>query len=1050
MRRRAGHLTAAAILVLGLIGVPAPARAVLADAQVATDAPAVAVTVDPSYQQPEFQGWGTSLAWMAEATGGYPDAIRKKLVDMVFGADGLNLNIARYNIGGGNAPTVRDYLRPGGAVPGYWNAPQPYGPADQDWWDPDNPAHWNWSADPAQRWWVEQIKNKVTGWETFSNSPPYFQTVSGYVSGGLTATDDQIRPDRVDQYADYLVRVTDHLEQQYGIKFASIEPLNEPNTSYWKTTLGPDGQPTGGRQEGAHVGPALQAQVVQAVQRRLTTAGTGAIVAAPDETNPSTLVTDWYGYPAAGQAAAGRINVHTYGTGQRTSVRDIAKAEQRPLWMSEVEGSWGHDYTSMDSGLGMAQHIIDDIRELEPSAWVLWQPIEDADNMVAEGNLQWGSIHIPFDCTATDTLTTCPIQTNTKYDTIRNFTHYVHPGDRVVQVSDTNSLAALAKNGHAVTVVHANATGTAQTVTLDLSKFAALGPFATVTPVVTSSAGALVTGAAVPVTGRRATLTVPAQSVTTFLVRGLISTAAAAPLFEPGHPYRIQGVQSGRSLAADATIRTTDVAHADQLWTFRRLAGGPGSRAVYEVTNAGTGRRLAVRDGTIALEPPGAADPAAQWVLSTTGDGTYTLINVAARRLIDVPGQAVADGTRVGVYQPTSGANQRWALRDDTVARIGATIAYTVPGRAPSLPGTVTGTTAGGEPRTLPVTWQMPPGGRWRTPGTVEVAGVATDIVGHPLRAVARVTVDTFTAIEPGRAKTYPGGTPSLPATVVGVGRHGGRADLPVLWDPAPAGALDELGVATLTGTATVVDGIKLPATVRVQVAGPSEANAAAEPGVKVAATFTESGYSTAGLINGDTTDKAWSNWKPSGRNPSDTLTVTLAQAHDVSRLAVHFYRDSSAGGGLPASAQAGVPDAAGNCVAAGPVVPVGTASPAAVDVPVTAVGARAVCLILTAVPNGYLTVAELQVLAKAPGVSADARLAAIEVDGVPVAGFDPAVTTYRVAVARPGSATVTATAADPYATVAAKRTGSHWTITTTSEDRANTTVYQVVLARGQ
>ena len=1047
MRNRAGHLTAAAILVLGLIGTPAPATAVGAAPQAVTEAQAITVTVDPSYQQPEFQGWGTSLAWMAETTGGYPDAIRKKLVDMVFGADGLNLNIARYNIGGGNAPTVRDYLRPGGAVPGYWKASQPYGPGDKEWWNPDDPADWNWSADANQRWWVQQIKNRVTGWEAFSNSPPYFQTVSGYVSGGFTATDDQIRPDRVDQFADYLVRVTEHLEKQYGIKFASIEPLNEPNTNYWRTTLGADGQPTGGRQEGAHVGPALQAQVVQAVQRRLATARTPAIVAAPDETNPSTLVTDWYGYPAAGQAAADRINVHTYGTGQRTSVRDIAKAEQRPLWMSEVEGSWGHDYTSMDSGLGLAQHIIDDVRELEPSAWVLWQPIEDADNQVAEGNLQWGSIHIPFDCTATDTAKTCPIQTNTKYDTMRNFTHYVRPGDRMVKVSDTNSLAALAKNGHAVTVVHANATSTAQSVTLDLSKFGALGPFATVTPVVTSPAGALVTGASVPVTGKRATLTVPAQSVTTFLVRGLISTTAAAPLLEPGHTYRLQGVQSGRSLAADATIRTTDAARADQLWTFRRL-GGAGSRAAYEVTNAGAGQRLAVRDGTLVLEPPGPADPAAQWVLSTTGDGTYTLINVAARRLIDVPGQAVADGTKVGLYQPTSGSNQRWALLDDTVTSVGTTTAYTVPGRAPVLPGTVTATTAAGESRTLPVTWRMPPAGRWRTPGTVEVAGIATDVVGHRLTAVARVTVDTFTATEPGRAKTYPGGTPSLPATVVGLGRNGGRADLPVVWDPAPAGALDKLGVATLTGTATVVDGTRLPATVRVQVAPPTEVNVATEPGVTVAATFTESGYSTAGLTNGDTTDKAWSNWKPSGRNPSDTLTVKLAQPHDVSRLTVHFYRDSSSGGGLAASVRAGVPDASGACVAAGPVVPVGTASPSAVDVPVTAPGARAVCLVLTAVPNGYLTVAELQVLGKAPGVSSDARLAGIRVDGVPVAGFDPAVTTYRVAVARPGSASVTATAADPYATVAAERAGNRWTITTTSEDRATTTVYRVELAR--
>jgi hypothetical protein len=101
---------------------------------------------------------------------------------------------------------------------------------------------------------------------------------------------------------------------------------------------------------------------------------------------------------------------------------------------------------------------------------------------------------------------------------------------------------------------------------------------------------------------------------------------------------------------------------------------------------------------------------------------------------------------------------------------------------------------------------------------------------------------------------------------------------------------------------------------------------------------------------------------------------------------------------------------------------------------------------VLTAVPDGYLTVAELQVFAKTPGVSADARLAGIQVGGVPIAGFDPAVTTYRVAVSRPGSATVTATAADPYATVAVRRSGDRWDITTTSEDGANTMLYRVVM----
>ena len=191
-------------LALGAGLVAAPA------ASAADPAPRSAVTVriDPSYQQQEFEGWGTSLVWFANATGGYPDAIRRQLVDMLFGEDGLNLNIARYNIGGGNAPDVRkDYMKAGATMEGFWKAPEGTTQQDMDWWDPNNPDHWNWDADANQRWWIDQIKDKVTRWEAFSNSPPWFQTVSGYVSGGFDSSTDQIRADRVDEFATYLVRV---------------------------------------------------------------------------------------------------------------------------------------------------------------------------------------------------------------------------------------------------------------------------------------------------------------------------------------------------------------------------------------------------------------------------------------------------------------------------------------------------------------------------------------------------------------------------------------------------------------------------------------------------------------------------------------------------------------------------------------------------------------------------------------------------------------------------------------------------------------------------
>ncbi|WIY06449.1 RICIN domain-containing protein [Amycolatopsis mongoliensis] len=642
---------------LTVLAVPLAAAGItVAPASAAT---AVTVKPDPAYRQQPFEGWGSSLAWMAEATGGYPDAVRNRLADLVFGADGLNLNIARFNIGGGNAPDVPAYLRPGGAVPGWWKAPAGTTRADKDWWTPGDPAEFDAAADPNQRWWVDRIKNRVTKWEAFSNSPPYFQTVSGYVSGGFTATDEQLRPDKIGDFTAYLAQVVRTLERVHGIRFSSVDPLNEPNTNYWKTTLGADGNPVGGRQEGAHVGPSVQSQLIPAMAAALP----GKVVSAPDETNPDIFAADWAGWSAAARSAAGRLNVHTYGTGNRPIPRDIAKGASKPLWMSEVGGSWldRQDFTSMDPGLGLAGQITDDLRLLEPSAWVSWQPIEDYDNMKPGGEsaagMNWGEIQVPFDCTTSD----CPIRTNTKFDTMRNFTHYIRPGDRLIASNDTASTAAM-RGDDLSSVVHVNPGTAEQDVTLDLSGFGCVRPGASVTPVVTDVTGALRRGKAVRVTSAHATLRVPARSVTTFLVDGVSSTAAGTGLGS-GKPFTFTGVQSGKSLSAEGgslVQRTTDASAAAQRWTLTDRTGRYGNRDRFTVTNAGTGQVLSTAGGAVTLAPPGTSDAAAQWTVSTTGDGTWTFVNAADGQLLDVTGESRDDGARIGLYRPTNGPNQRW------------------------------------------------------------------------------------------------------------------------------------------------------------------------------------------------------------------------------------------------------------------------------------------------------------------------------------------------------------------------------------------------------
>ncbi|WP_181449598.1 glycoside hydrolase [Streptomyces cyaneus] len=1045
-----------------VLGASLVAAAPVASAADAAPRSAVTVRIDPSYQQQEFEGWGTSLVWFANATGGYPEPIRRRLVDMLFGADGLRLNIARYNIGGGNAPDVRkDYMKPGATMDGFWKAPEGTTQKDMDWWDPNNPDHWNWDADAGQRWWVDQIKDKVSRWEAFSNSPPWFQTVSGYVSGGFDASADQIRADRVDDFATYLVRVSERLEQAHGIEFDTIDPLNEPNTPYWGTQLGADGRPTGGRQEGAHAGPELQQKVVLALDKALDGARTGAEISAMDETNPGIFTQNWNAYGTPARAAVDQLNVHTYGTGQRTSARDIAKGADKKLWMSEVEGTWGTgtDFTSMEPGLGIATRMVDDMRELEPAAWVFWQPIEDAIPQAAAGK-NWGSIHVPFNCTAEDTLETCPIRANSKFHTIRNFTHFIRPGDHFVKVDDPSSVAAVQQNGRTASVVHVNGGASARSVTLDLSRFGKVAPRATVTPVVTSSDGALVRGTPVRVTDRSATLTVPAKSVTTFLVEGVGGVARDAALVQPGHVYRLQGAQSGKSVApsddgSGVVIRTTDAGSAEQLWSVRKLTHRTDNRERYALTSAKTGKRLAVRDNQAVLEEPenGQVPEAAQWIMSTTGDGTWTFVNAATGRLVDVTGQSTADGAKVSTYTPTSAANQRWTVTDETVLRTAEAEAFTVPGLRPELPTTVTPVFRDGARGALPVVWNLPPDRTWRDPGTVRVRGEATDPLGRKIPALAVVTVDTIASTLPGRAKTYVGGTPDLPATVVGIGRNGGRADLPVAWDPVPDGAFDATGVVTLRGVAQVVGGDTVDAAVRVQVTEPVETDIAADDGVSVDATFTESGYSAERLRNGELSEKAWSNWKPGNtKNPSDTVTFTLPKARDLNRIVAHFYRDGSSAS-FPESLKVQVrASGTGTWVDASAPVTVGSEGTPVVDVPLSAGPASEVRVVMTARQGGYITMSEIEVYAKSPGASSDAAAESVEVSGKAIPSFDPDTTTYRVVTDAPSRSRVTATARDPYATVAVDRLdepgGAVAVVSVTSEDGARTRTYRIHLVR--
>ncbi|MFF8188240.1 glycoside hydrolase [Microbacterium sp. NPDC016588] len=1046
-------MTCAVALAAG--GIAATTATAAAAPAAAAPAGTVRITPNPASAADPFEGWGTSLVWFANATGNYPADVRQKLFDAVFGQDGLNLNIARYNIGGGNASDVPAYLRPGGAVPGFWNpdlaATDSQGAITSNYadrnrykaaWNPDDPNAYDFDADSAQRWWIDALKGRITHWEAFSNSPPYFLTQSGYVSGGINnATSEQLAPADMDKFAGYLVNVVDELEKAHGITFDTIDPFNEPNTDYWKTVI-PNGATwptTTSRQEGAHIGPQAQDAMVKALAARLAqpSTTTDAVISAMDETNPGIFATNWNTWSAESKSVVEQLNVHTYGTGGRQVVRDIAKAADKPLWMSEVEGNFssgGFNTADIENGIGMAEHIIGDLRELEPTAWVFWQPVEDLYNMQKTEPGNWGSVYIDFDCNAEgkslrriadgDADPSCKVLTNEKFNAVRNFTHYIHPGDRVMSTDNAQSTAAIDADGQGATIVHVNKDESARTVQIDLSDFGTIAPGATVTPIVTTqstvdqpSVNALKEGdkVAVDAASKTATVTIPAKSVVTFVIDGVSGVSADAAAFHDGETVQLTGLQSGLALDASSGLAiraaaTTPEAASAQAWTVRTLDGEGTNRHRFTLQN-GSGEFLTSAGGAAVLvdsDPAtAAADPAAQWMASTTDGTYYSVLNVGTTSVLDVSRSSTTPGATVGLYGTNGGGNQQWRIASATVVGSDPVSAATAVGVTPTLPDTVTVRYVGDTRRSAAVTWQLD-GVDVSRPGTVTVRGTGTDLFGSAFEATAMVEVGPYTATRPTSITVAAGSNlaaakSQADTTVLAELRPSGAGfPLPVEWnwDGVTDASLATPGTVSVPGVATGPAGERLDAKLTVIVTAAAEDNVA--PQSTPSATYTESGYPVTSTINGITTDKGWSNWRGGTKNDQDTLSYVLAQRETLTHVTVQFYKD---GGSLswPATMRVDHRVSGGEWVQ-GDLITVPTPSSGAplVDVPVTGT-ADEVRVVLNARSQTHMIVSEVSIYAASASPAGIADLARLTVGDTPVAGFDPK--TFEYTVASTGSA---------------------------------------------
>ena len=450
--------------------------------------------VQPSAPSPRFDGWGTSLCWFGNAVGRWSEPQRSEIADLLFSPGGLGLTVVRYNIGGGEVPG-HHHMPAFRQMEGFQSAS----------------GEWNWDADPGQRWFLQAaIKRGANILEAFSNSPPYWMTVSQCASGNGDGKTDNLDPRFHTAFADYLAEVTKHFHDAWGISFQTLDPFNESASDYWRVN---------GKQEGCHFDHAIQAALIKLTRASLDARGLKQTqIAASDETNFASAIESFKAYDPATQALVGQINTHAYATERRAELSALAQKFGKVLVMSEVDGAGGtsHDHGSMVPALELANRIIGDLKELHPTQWTFWQTVEDEDSQ-ATGKKNWGLIHADLKGQSQAyTLTK-------KYHAMASFTRFIRPGQVFLPVDNENTVAAFDPTKHTLVLVTRNAAATDARVSYDLSAFStAAGPIATYR---TSASENVARLPDTVLATKTYTATIPAGSITTLVIGGVTYTA---------------------------------------------------------------------------------------------------------------------------------------------------------------------------------------------------------------------------------------------------------------------------------------------------------------------------------------------------------------------------------------------------------------------------------------------------------------------------------------------------------------------------------------------
>jgi O-glycosyl hydrolase len=597
-------------------------------------AAAYTVTITPSQQYQTIQGWGSSMAWWANIAGGWADSKRTALADALFSpTTGIGLNVLRYNFGAdGPGNVCEKQMQPGGNVPSF---------------EPTQ-GNYVWTND-ANQLWMAQAAHALGAdvFEGFPNSAPAWMLDNSCTAGGPGGIEN-LNPAHYTDFANYIATIAQHFHDSFGITLQTVAPFNEPNQNWWSTN---------GNQEGMKVSPADQSTIIPLVAAALQQNGASAYtqISSPDDTSLSSSINDYNAYSATAKADIAQWNTHTYvGTdAQRQSAyTNIGQTDHKRLWMSEWnDGSKGNQGSEINAALLLSSHILDDEHNLHPSAWVIWQALNQAGESInGDQGLAYqdanGNVSYP-----------------TRYYAMGNYSKYVREGSVMLGDSDANSLTTYNASAQTLTIVTTNSTTSSEPVSYDLSAFAGVG--ATATPHQTSASENLVQLSDIAIANNAFSTTLPAQSITTFVIPNvsISTTAATYDTIVNRNSGQVMDVTGASTSAGADVIQAASTGTASQQWSLVPLSGG-----YYTVVNRNSGLVLDVAGASTStkadiIQAVSTGATSQQWSLTTVGAGAHYLVtNRNSGLVLDVSGASTVAGANVIQYTSHGSSNQQWSL----------------------------------------------------------------------------------------------------------------------------------------------------------------------------------------------------------------------------------------------------------------------------------------------------------------------------------------------------------------------------------------------------